>query len=539
MGTLLRGVCYIGLVAFFLSMVVPAFGAVSPENVLVLYNLDSTEGPAIAAHYAQAHPGVNVLGLSGVTTAEQVTADYYLDTIRPQILPVLNSSITTIVTTKGLPLRIEVTENNPTSYVDPFNVTRTVESGYWKTYSSLESELTRINVISTWQQMGDQTYFNTPCANNPYYLPTFNPRTIQYEARSAPFDYNAYYIPGFGGMRLTARLDGFTTADINASIDRAQQAYLLPGSSSQFVIMDDDPNSLGGDRISNLKKVLDSKPQAYVYNTDDNAVTTASRRVIGYVSHGTNDGTGGLPEGYMNPNVEGHLAFNLANGAVFETHESYNAFTFNQDMAAKIDRREPVAPQKLPPDEWYIILPDQGLVAEWLAVGGTAGVGNVWEPQSGRTTEANEDQIFKMLLDGYTWGEAAWSSMQQLSYVNTVIGDPLMTWKQVLLGDANLDGRVDVADLSLLGAYWGTTGQSGGYMWSYGDFNGDGVIDVADLSLLGAYWGQTAGWAQNGVQNAGPLDAAAFLQSVPEPSVLISILTGIVAFLAIFRHRMS
>jgi hypothetical protein len=38
--------------------------------------------------------------------------------------------------------------------------------------------------------------------------------------------------------------------------------------------------------------------------------------------------------------------------------------------------------------------------------------------------------MFKMLLSGYTWAEAAWSSMQQLSYVNTVVGDPLMTWKR-------------------------------------------------------------------------------------------------------------
>ena len=155
MGALLRGFCFFYGTILFLCLIVPARGAISAGNVLVLYNIDSPDGTAVAAHYAEVHPGVTLLGLSGVTTSEEVTADYYLDTIRPKILPALNSSITTIVTTKGLPLRIDVTENNPNSYVDPFNVTRTVGSGYWSPYSSLESELTHIDEISTWQQMGD------------------------------------------------------------------------------------------------------------------------------------------------------------------------------------------------------------------------------------------------------------------------------------------------------------------------------------------------------------------------------------------------
>jgi uncharacterized protein (TIGR03790 family) len=491
----------------------PARGAISPGNVLVLYNIDSPDGTAVANHYAEVHPGVNLLGLSGVTTAEDVTADYYLNTIRPQILPALNSSITTVVTTKDLPLRICVNETNPGTYVDPFGITRTVGSGLWQPYSSLESELTHIDEISTWQQMGDQTYYNTPSANNPYYLPTFNTKTFQYEARSASFDYNNYYTPGFGGMRLTARLDGFTSSDINSATDRAQKAYLLPGASAQLVVMDDSPNSVGVDRISNLKTVLDNKPQAYVYNTDSSAVTTAVRPVIGYVSHGTNDGPGGLDVGYMDPNVSGYLAFTLANGAVFFTHESYNAYSFKPggNMAG------------------------QGLVAEWLALGGTAGVGNVWEPGSGRTTEANEDQIFKMLLDGYTWGEAAWSSLRQLSYVNTVVGDPLMTWKQVLPGDANLDGKVTAMDLDILSTNWMRSGQAGGAMWGYGDFNGDGTVTALDLDVLSTNWGKTASWASGSAAVAAPLDVQAFLDSiaVPEPTAislfiapLISILVG-------------
>ena len=60
------------------------------------------------------------VGISGVSQSDQITADQYLTTIRPQVLNYLNSSsganVTTIVTTKGLPLRIYNTQSNPGTY---------------------------------------------------------------------------------------------------------------------------------------------------------------------------------------------------------------------------------------------------------------------------------------------------------------------------------------------------------------------------------------------------------------------------------------
>ena len=149
-----------------------ARGQFSSDNVLVVYNADDTASQQIASYYAQQRPGVQLLGLTGVTTDEQVSADYYLDTIRPQIMPALDDTIDVVVTTKGLPLRIKVNQSNPGTYTDPFGVTRTVSSGDWRPYSSLESELARIDTISTWQQMGDQTTFMAPSpklAMNPYF----------------------------------------------------------------------------------------------------------------------------------------------------------------------------------------------------------------------------------------------------------------------------------------------------------------------------------------------------------------------------------
>jgi uncharacterized protein (TIGR03790 family) len=507
---------FLGIFILTACSTVAGWGAIGPSNVLVLYNQDSPDSVSIANYYAQAHPGVRLLGLTGVTTIEDVTADYYLQTIRPQILPALNSSTDVIVTTKGLPLRIQVTEANPGTYVDPFGVTRyTYGTGWWKSYSSLESELTQIDTVSTWQQMGDQ-FYNSPLApkahpavsSNPYYQVTSN--------APVAFDYNNYYITGNGGMRLTSRLDGYTVTDVEASINRATHAAVIPN--GRQIVLDNDPN-VSYSRMAELKNnVLIPMNQPYTYDNTTNPVLTAPGPVLGYVSHGTHGG--GLNSNY----VTNQLNFQLAPGAVFETHESYNASSFQPGGYTH----------------------DQGQVAQWLAIGGTAGVGNVQEPLAGTDYEPNEDQMFKMLLKGYTWAESAWSSMRQLSYVNTVVGDPLMTWKKISPGDINMDGIVGSADLALLGANWGKTGQAGGGMWSLGDLNCDGTVGSADLAILGANWGAagqsvssnsivSSSYATDYSSLSDALDSGLF--AIPEPSLATLFLIGLASLILTGKLR--
>ena len=66
-------------------------------------------------------------------------------------------------------------------------------------------------------------------------------------------------------------------------------------------------------------------------------------------------------------------------------------------------------------------------------------------------------------------------------------------------GDANLDGRIDSADLNLVALNW----QSRTNSWAKGDFDGNGRVNSDDLNLLGSNW-------QFGIAKAVPL-------SVPEP----------------------
>jgi uncharacterized protein (TIGR03790 family) len=524
MGPLRWVACTLLVLVLFACSVDAVQGALGAANVLVLYNQASSEGAAIANYYAQAHPGVQLLGISGLTTSEDISASDYLSIIRPQVASALSSSTDVIVTTKGLPLRIANSSSGPSSYVDPFNVPRTVATGYWKQYSSLESELTRIDTIGTLNQMGDNYFkstagkpnFPNPCIN-PYYTTSSRPSTDFHYATY--YNGNSYNGVVYGGMRLTSRLDGYTVSDVTASIDRATQAYILPQISQ--VVVDDDNRDLNQDGVPDftdqmapLHDIVDARSMPHTYDNTTALVTTASSKVVGYVSHGVHSG---LASDY----IYSQLQFSLGPGAVFETHESYNAYSFQQGGSTM----------------------GQGQIAQWLSVGGTVAVGNVQEPWNHPDYEANEDKIFKMLLDGKTWAEAAWSSIRQLSYVTTVVGDPLMTWKMLTPGDANKDGTVGSADLAMLGANWGATGETGGAMWNLGDFNGDGVVGSADLALLGANWGTIASWVSGSGSSSSavaPLPAnisfdssdPTSLRQIPEPSTFCLALAGLAAVLA-------
>ena len=87
-----------------------------------------------------------------------------------------------------------------------------------------------------------------------------------------------------------------------------------------------------------------------------------------------------------------------------------------------------------------------------------------------------------------------------------------------LPGDANLDGTVDINDLTIVLAHYGQTTDT---TWDTGDFNADGKVDINDLTIVLASYGQTAG------------SSAAGMAAVPEPSALLlsaAALVGLVAF---------
>ena len=53
-----------------------------------------------------------------------------------------------------------------------------------------------------------------------------------------------------------------------------------------------------------------------------------------------------------------------------------------------------------------------------------------------------------------------------------------------LPGDANLDGKVDINDLTIVLAHYNQTGMT----WTTGDFTGDGTVDINDLTIVLAHY---------------------------------------------------
>jgi autotransporter-associated beta strand protein len=118
---------------------------------------------------------------------------------------------------------------------------------------------------------------------------------------------------------------------------------------------------------------------------------------------------------------------------------------------------------------------------------------------------AGSGQIFSSTAaaDGLTLG---WSDN----------GSGAVTIMATVPGDANLDGRVDINDLTIVLTHYGATGA----VWSQGDFTYDGRVDVNDLTIVLANYGQTL---------AGSSPA---LSPVPEPSAFLLLSAALLALLA-------
>jgi hypothetical protein len=81
-----------------------------------------------------------------------------------------------------------------------------------------------------------------------------------------------------------------------------------------------------------------------------------------------------------------------------------------------------------------------------------------------------------------------------------------------LRGDANLSGRTDVADLTLLLNNYNASGKA----WADGDFTGDGIVNVADLTVL-----------LNDYNKSPPasVQTSDFAAAVPEPGTVVMLLS--------------
>ena len=384
----------------------PAYPIAS--NVLVVYNNAETQGKEIAEHYLFKRPGAYLLSIDIPGSArlgaygEEIARDNYEQYIRNPIKDWLdansNKDIRYVVLTKGVPLKIKRT------------------SGSILNEASVDSELSLI--YSDYNKIYDSK--TATSLENPYYYYKFdNDNLFKADGLKYLFQpnyfYNYYWVNPTAQFKinyLVTRLDGYAVADVKDMIDRA----VATKKDNYYWILDD-----GGKAGSDYDRMMGANPYLvlnnkwaktvleqdlglanYVVYEDAQKPIYSNPKdpqgaVIAYIGHGKYDGC-------PNNCITDLFNFNLAPGALYSSYESFNAWGFHDKDQQPTNT-------------------DHTQVGEWIAIGGSGGVGNIYEPYA--NTIANEAIWMPAYAAGYPLADAFYMSLPQLSWNQVVIGDPL------------------------------------------------------------------------------------------------------------------
>jgi hypothetical protein len=157
---------------------------------------------------------------------------------------------------------------------------------------------------------------------------------------------------------------------------------------------------------------------------------------------------------------------------------------------------------------------------------GGAGLGATWNGPGITSSTVADDNMENPEARSVGYAE---NSAMPLGAFTTFKGKPadgtsvLMTYTKT--GDANLDGRVNDDDVTIVGATY-APGVAGAH-WYTGDFDYNGFVDDDDVTLLGVFYDPAA--------PAVPAPGA--IAAVPEPGAIALLACGCVASLAIAIRR--
>jgi uncharacterized protein (TIGR03790 family) len=341
------------------------------DSILFIYNTLDSDSVAIKDYYTSATTGRGIsdemiYGMN-LSLGEAITRTEYNEQIKA---PVENFILTHdlkyrikyIVLAKGIPLKVNATHDGDYYTLD---------------YAAVESEMTLL--------------FNTnPLdgkVNNPFYAKPagswFHPFKFSY---------------GTGKMSyLVTRLAAWDLDEVFAEIDRGLYGY---SGSEAYAILDGgtsyDRMESAATRYADmgLQYLFENGP---IFLTAETIANPAiSDHVIAYTGHGIHHNP--APPGGTYYIAE--LDFTLLNGAIFNTYESFNGTTFIEANRSS-----------------------HGMVGDWIRVGGTGGIGHVFEPWSDAV--GDERYLYPRQVSGHNLAEACYMSCKYLSWTETIVGDPL------------------------------------------------------------------------------------------------------------------
>lgn len=503
-----------------------ALGQLRQDEVLVIYDSRIADSRDVAEYYAGSarvpggagnlpgvRPRVRVFNLADsgapVTTPGDISYPDFITRLRTPIRNHLTAhglvqSVRCFVMTKGLPHRVQDTDF-PTVGDNPTNLSNELSAND-ATCASADTELVLLwHDLTAGENGGAADSRADGLILNPYWksaLPIGSYPTVNIQA---PKTYTAGGVgplwspAGTGAPRLTpgdmylvSRLDGPTVAVVRSTIDRARafvynvstHALLFDESNSNGVAdfsanseLDNSGSAWGalraGDDYELCRDALvaDGRWAATMRRYDalggaanffvgpgrtwsPGQGTLVTDPVVMVASYGANHA--GIPFTQAGENSRDFYAttFNIAPGAIINTIESYSGRDFGG--LGQID-----------------FVPQQQ-VSSFLAAGGTFGIGNVWEPLADSIGD-NQYLVSNFILGHLSWGEAAWTAIPAISWMQIVIGDPLA---RVVRSseDITTDARASIDDLHAWEQLPAQAPQK--------DLNRDGAADAADRAFI-------------------------------------------------------
>jgi len=422
----------------------PLQAQIGPDNVLLIVNTDSSASTAIRDAYQAKYPAVHVWSYAG-STAVTITRDTYNTQIRSPLDTYLRTTssggqllyqkVRVLVTTKGVPRRIW--DIDGTSIGDNADQALSQFNNLKYDAAAVDSELVLVHQdLSAGSSPAPANYANN-YIHSPYHTAASRIHTYSrtYAANTKDFTFNqeggwesvtsplrSALTPG--DIYLVARLEGYTVADVTAALNRAGTIPLDRIGST--VVIDRDATHAyddgGGELYDQGPDFPDTRDMLLangfnaLYDATGLFLTTAPKPLVGYCGYGVNhfdaNNSRNAPGGALY--VLNGLQFTLARGAIFNTYESWNGRNF--------ESANPYDPAQHDPN--------QGQVADWLRIGGTFGLGQVFEPLAFSIPD-NEILYERLFVRGWTFAEAAYASLPVISWQNIVVGDPLATFQKM------------------------------------------------------------------------------------------------------------
>jgi len=388
------------------------------RDLLIVYNSEMPEDLDLVEYYSSPltgraiHPDYR-LGLPlGESAAETISRADYGTNIRDAIIAFLDdpanaeikANVKYLLMMKGVPYKIPGTNGGNHDL---------------STNSSVDAELCLLR--SGGVSSDDGYRLEGPIWNEPTYY-GFTKQGF-YNADDLDFAPDTYQVTDLDGVNwplnyLVGRISAYTYDNCKAMIDRS---LVADTSGLGWIIYDTKSGSQHYERMfdpvwPNAEDNWDSGYELFtaggfnVFGEETNEVVTwdyeplpegAEHSILAYCSWGKHSA---FDQFY----ILDDLGFTYLPGACFMSYESFNGQTMRCSNPED-------------PSEGH---PGQGQIADFIFMGGTCAIGNVYEPWTDGV--GDERWVFNRYIEhGDRWIEAAYKGLCYVSWQEIVIGDPL------------------------------------------------------------------------------------------------------------------